>query len=156
MDIHRRTAEPWRVTLVDTGDETQTGGRLKRIMPYLAGEEIFGLTYGDGVADIDLAAQLAFHKAHQRKATVTAVRPAKRFGAISLDRDIVTSFNEKQADGRRRMDQRRIFPADAVGGGPDRRRRDGLGARADGAAGAFGQSARIRAPRVLASDGHLA
>jgi glucose-1-phosphate cytidylyltransferase len=98
MDIHRRTAEPWRVTLVDTGDETQTGGRLKRIMPYLAGEEIFALTYGDGVADIDLAAQLAFHKAHQRKATVTAVRPAKRFGAISLDRDIVTSFNEKQED----------------------------------------------------------
>ncbi len=98
MDVHRRTAEPWRVTLVDTGDETQTGGRLKRVLHHVAGEDIFALTYGDGVADIDVAAQLAFHKAHGRKATVTAVRPAKRFGAISIEGDRVLAFREKSED----------------------------------------------------------
>jgi glucose-1-phosphate cytidylyltransferase len=98
MDIHRQTAEPWRVTLVDTGEQTQTGGRIKRILHHVEGEEIFGLTYGDGVADIDLDAQLAFHKAHGRLATVTAVRPAKRFGAIGIEGDRVVSFQEKPDD----------------------------------------------------------
>jgi len=98
MEVHRETAERWRVTLVDTGEETMTGGRLKRVMPYLAGEEVFALTYGDGVADIDLKAELAFHDAHGRKATVTAVRPAKRFGAIAISGDRVTSFKEKPDD----------------------------------------------------------
>ena len=98
MEVHRETAEPWRVTLVDTGEETMTGGRLKRVLPHVADEAVFALTYGDGVADIDLAAELAFHKAHGRKATVAAVRPAKRFGALELDGDRVTSFMEKPAD----------------------------------------------------------
>jgi glucose-1-phosphate cytidylyltransferase len=98
MEAHRRTAEDWRVTLVDTGDDTQTGGRIKRVLNHVAGDKTFALTYGDGVADIDLAAQLIFHKAHNRKATVTAVRPAKRFGAISLEGDVVSSFHEKPAD----------------------------------------------------------
>ncbi|MGY3408395.1 glucose-1-phosphate cytidylyltransferase [Bradyrhizobium sp. GM5.1] len=98
MEIHRETAEPWRVTLVDTGEETMTGGRLKRVLPYVASSEVFALTYGDGVADIDLRAQLAFHRAHGRKATVTAVRPAKRFGAISIEDDKVSSFHEKPDD----------------------------------------------------------
>ncbi|MDO9414060.1 MAG: glucose-1-phosphate cytidylyltransferase [Pseudolabrys sp.] len=98
MEVHRETAEPWRVTLVDTGDETMTGGRLKRVMPYLKDEELFALTYGDGVADIDLAAQLAFHKSHGRHATVTAVRPARRFGAIAIEGDRVVSFQEKPSD----------------------------------------------------------
>jgi glucose-1-phosphate cytidylyltransferase len=98
MEVHREMAEPWRVTLVETGENTMTGGRLKRVMPYLAGEEVFALTYGDGVADIDLRAELAFHLAHGRKATVTAVRPAKRFGAISLEGNRVMSFKEKPDD----------------------------------------------------------
>lgn len=98
MDVHRRTAEPWRVTLVDTGDNTQTAGRLKRVLPHVADEDVFALTYGDGVADVDIAAQLTFHQAHGRKATVTAVRPAKRFGAISLEGDAVSSFQEKPED----------------------------------------------------------
>jgi glucose-1-phosphate cytidylyltransferase len=98
MEVHRETAEAWRVTLVDTGEHTMTGGRVKRVLSYLAGEEVFALTYGDGVADIDLKAQLAFHRAHGRKATVTAVRPAKRFGALSLEGDRVSSFKEKPDD----------------------------------------------------------
>jgi glucose-1-phosphate cytidylyltransferase len=97
-EVHRRTAEPWRVTLVETGEDTQTGGRLKRVLHHVNDEEVFALTYGDGVADIDLASQLAFHKAHGRKATVTAVRPNKRFGAISLDGDRISSFREKPED----------------------------------------------------------
>ncbi|MGA8172708.1 MAG: glucose-1-phosphate cytidylyltransferase [Methylocystis sp.] len=95
MEVHRETAEPWRVTLVDTGDGTQTGGRLKRVLDHVAGEEVFALTYGDGLADIDLTAELAFHKAHGKLATVAAVQPAMRFGAMTLDNDRVTSFAEK-------------------------------------------------------------
>jgi glucose-1-phosphate cytidylyltransferase len=98
MEVHREMAEPWRVTLVDTGDATQTGGRLKRVLPYVRDEEVFALTYGDGVADIDLSGQLAFHKAHGRHATVTAVRPAKRFGAITIEGERVLSFQEKPVD----------------------------------------------------------
>lgn len=98
MDIHRQTAEPWRVTLVDTGDATQTGGRLKRVLRYVADEEMFALTYGDGVADIDLDAEIAFHRGHGRLATVTVVRPAKRFGAVTIDGDRVTAFAEKPDD----------------------------------------------------------
>jgi glucose-1-phosphate cytidylyltransferase len=98
MEVHRQTAEPWRVTLVDTGDVTQTGGRIKRVMDYVKGEPYFALTYGDGVADIDIAAEVNFHKTHGRKATVTAVRPARRFGAIVVDGDRVRSFREKPDD----------------------------------------------------------
>src|SRR5215467_8705190 len=95
MEVHRKTAEPWRVTLVETGEQTQTGGRIKRVLHHVAGDELFALTYGDGVADIDIAAEVAFHKAHGRKATVTAVRPTKRFGAIAVEGDRVISFQEK-------------------------------------------------------------
>ena len=98
MEVHRETAEPWRVTLVDTGEHTQTGGRVKRVLHHVANDEIFALTYGDGVADIDIAAQLAFHRAHGRSATVTAVRPARRFGAIAVDGDRVLTFQEKPED----------------------------------------------------------
>jgi glucose-1-phosphate cytidylyltransferase len=100
MEVHRNTSEAWHVTLVDTGDQTQTGGRIKRILPYVAGDPYFALTYGDGVADIDIPAEIAFHLAHGRKATVTAVRPAKRFGAIGIDGERVVAFEEKpEADG---------------------------------------------------------
>lgn len=98
MEVHRENVEPWKVTLVDTGEETMTGGRVKQALAHVADDPIFALTYGDGVADIDLAAQLAFHKAHGRKATVAAVRPAKRFGAISVQGDRVTTFHEKPED----------------------------------------------------------
>jgi glucose-1-phosphate cytidylyltransferase len=100
MEVHRSTAEPWKVTLVDTGGSTMTGGRLRRVMPYLEGEEDFCLTYGDGVADIDLGALVALHRAEGRLATVTAVQPPGRFGAMRLAGDAVTSFEEKpRGDG---------------------------------------------------------
>jgi len=98
MEVHRETAESWRVTLVNTGEETMTGGRLKRALPYVGDDDVFALTYGDGVADVNIAAQLEFHKRHGRKATVTAVRPAKRFGAIAIEGDRVSSFREKPDD----------------------------------------------------------
>lgn len=84
MEVHHETAEPWRVTLVDTGDTTQTGDRLKRVLPYVADEPFFALTYGDGVADIDLTAEITFHKAHGRRATVSVVRPSRRFARSPL------------------------------------------------------------------------
>jgi glucose-1-phosphate cytidylyltransferase len=95
MEVHRETAEPWRVTLIDTGEATQTGGRIKRAIPYVENDPFFALTYGDGVADIDLSALVAFHKTHGTRATVTAVRPAKRFGAIAVDGNRAISFEEK-------------------------------------------------------------
>lgn len=98
MEVHRESAEPWRVTLIDTGEATQTGGRIKRAIPYVENDPFFALTYGDGVADIDLPALVAFHKAHGTKATVTAVRPAKRFGAIAVDGIRATSFEEKPTE----------------------------------------------------------
>ena len=99
MEVHRRAAEPWRVTLVDTGEGSMTGGRLKRALQHVGDEEVFAFTYGDGVADVDLRAQLAFHRAHGRLATVTAVRPLARFGALTVEGATVTSFREKPEEG---------------------------------------------------------
>ena len=93
--IHRNNAEPWRVTLVDTGENTLTGGRLRRVRDHLADDEAFCFTYGDGLADIDIAGLTAFHKAHGRLATVTAVEPAGRYGALITEGDQVTGFVEK-------------------------------------------------------------
>ncbi len=101
MEVHENAVEPWRVTLVDTGSTTQTGGRVRRVAPHLGGER-FMMTYGDGVADVDLRALLAFHVAHGRLATVTAVQPPGRFGALELadDQETVRSFVEKpRGDG---------------------------------------------------------
>ena len=95
MHVHNRNAEPWRVTLVDTGTDTLTGGRLKRVEPYLRDEESFCFTYGDGVADIDITSTIEFHQSHSRHVTVTAVQPPGRFGALKIDADRVTSFDEK-------------------------------------------------------------
>ena len=95
MEVHQQHVEPWRVTLVDTGDETMTGGRLKRVAPYLAGEEAFCFTYGDGVGDVDITALVDFHRAHGKLATLTATQPPGRFGALSLNGDQITSFKEK-------------------------------------------------------------
>lgn len=96
-EIIRSAAEPWRVTLVDTGEATQTGGRLRRAMPHLRDEEAFCLTYGDGVGDVDIAALVAFHRSHGRQATVTAVPPAARFGRLEIEGRRVAAFSEKPA-----------------------------------------------------------
>ncbi|MGR8979432.1 MAG: glucose-1-phosphate cytidylyltransferase [Gammaproteobacteria bacterium] len=100
MEVHHHHAEPWRVTLVDTGDNTMTGGRLKRIADYIKHEKAFCFTYGDGVADIDITALVAFHKRHGKKATVTAVQPQGRYGALELADNVVHRFVEKpRGDG---------------------------------------------------------
>jgi glucose-1-phosphate cytidylyltransferase len=102
VEVHQNSAEPWRVTLVDTGADTMTGGRLKAVRPYLTEGEPFCFTYGDGLARIDIAALMAFHAAHGRRATITAVAPPGRFGALEFDGDRVTSFREKpDGDGGR-------------------------------------------------------
>jgi glucose-1-phosphate cytidylyltransferase len=99
IDVHHRRAESWRVTVVDTGLDTMTGGRLKRVRDYV-GDETFCMTYGDGLSDVDLSALLAFHRRHGRLATVTAVRPAARFGALEIVDDRVAAFEEKpKGDG---------------------------------------------------------
>lgn len=95
LEVHQNWSEPWRVTLVETGADSMTGGRIKAIEPYIRGDEPFCLTYGDGVADIDISAQLAFHRDHGRKATITAVAPPGRFGALEFEGDLVRSFREK-------------------------------------------------------------
>jgi glucose-1-phosphate cytidylyltransferase len=95
MQVHQRYAESWKVTLVDTGEATLTGGRLKRVAPYLENEEAFCFTYGDGVADVDISAEIAFHRQHGKLATVTAVQPPGRYGALKLDGTRVASFMEK-------------------------------------------------------------
>jgi glucose-1-phosphate cytidylyltransferase len=92
--VHRREVEPWKITLIDTGQETMTGGRLKRVQSYL-GDEPFCMTYGDGVADVDMGALAAFHASHGADATVTAVQPAGRFGALRTEGDKVVGFQEK-------------------------------------------------------------
>jgi len=96
MEVHHRYVESWRVTLVDTGQETSTGGRLKRVRGHL-GNETFCFTYGDGVADVDLEALLAFHRQHGKPVTVTAIRPPGRFGALGLNGPAVSRFEEKPA-----------------------------------------------------------
>lgn len=99
MEIHQNSAEPWRVTLVDTGEKTMTGGRLKRVRQYL-GEEDFCFTYGDGVADVDIGKLIGFHRGHGKLATVTAVQPPGRYGALDLEGNAVRGFMEKpQGDG---------------------------------------------------------
>lgn len=97
MEVHERHAEPWRITLVDTGENTQTGGRLKRVQNYLAGESECCFTYGDGVANVDITAALDFHRRQKTLVTVTAASPPARFGALEIENDKVTRFNEKPA-----------------------------------------------------------
>ena len=100
MEIHQRKAEPWHVTLVDTGEHTATGGRLKRVADYLTQEDTFCFTYGDGLANIDIGALIAFHRQHGKLATVTAVQPPGRYGALKLTGSQVAGFMEKpRGDG---------------------------------------------------------
>jgi glucose-1-phosphate cytidylyltransferase len=100
MEVHSKRAEPWCVTLVDTGDESMTGGRLRRVAKYVENEEAFCFTYGDGVGDIDITKSIEFHRAHGKAATLTATYPPGRFGALDIQRGQVRSFKEKpKGDG---------------------------------------------------------
>ena len=100
MEVHHKHVEPWRVTLVDTGEDTMTGGRIKRIKPYVEEEEAFCLTYGDGVSDVNIPNLINFHKTSNVKATVTAVLPPGRFGALGMTQKKVSHFTEKpKGDG---------------------------------------------------------
>jgi glucose-1-phosphate cytidylyltransferase len=99
VEVHQKGAEPWKVTLVDTGENTQTGGRLKRVARYI-GDEEFCFTYGDGVADVDMTELISYHRSRKVKATLTAVQPPGRFGALVLEDRLITSFQEKpKGDG---------------------------------------------------------
>lgn len=97
VDVHHNAAEPWRVTLVDTGEETMTGGRLRRVKHYLEGETEFCFTYGDGLGDIDVARLIEYHRTHGTAVTVTAAQPRGRFGALTLEQDRAIRFKEKPA-----------------------------------------------------------
>ena len=100
MEVHQKKSEPWKVTLVDTGEGTLTGGRLKRVAGYIQAEDMFCFTYGDGLADINIKKQVEFHRKHGKMATVTAVQPPGRYGALDRDGDRVTGFIEKpRGDG---------------------------------------------------------
>lgn len=100
MEVHQRKAEPWRVTLIDTGENTLTGGRLKRVSDYIKDEEAFCFTYGDGVSNVDIRASIEFHRRHAKMATVTAVQPPGRYGALDRSGEQVTGFSEKpRGDG---------------------------------------------------------
>jgi glucose-1-phosphate cytidylyltransferase len=99
MEVHQASAEPWRVTLVDTGDDTMTGGRLKRVAAYV-GDDDFCFTYGDGVSDVDIGKLIQFHQSQGTLATVTSVQPPGRFGSLDIERGKITGFKEKpQGDG---------------------------------------------------------
>ncbi len=100
MEVHSKRAEPWTVTLVDTGDESMTGGRLGRVADYVKDEEAFCFTYGDGLSDLDIGASVAFHRQHGKAATLTATFPPGRFGALDIQNRKVMSFQEKpRGDG---------------------------------------------------------
>jgi glucose-1-phosphate cytidylyltransferase len=100
MTVHQRKAEPWKVTLVDTGEDSLTGGRLKRVASYIKNEDCVCFTYGDGLSDVDIKASIAFHRGHGKLATVTAVQPPGRYGALERDGEQVTGFSEKpRGDG---------------------------------------------------------
>lgn len=100
MHVHERRAEPWKVTLVDTGEHSMTGGRLRRVKEHLKDEEAFCFTYGDGVGNVDISRLISFHKEHGKKATLTAAYPPGRFGALNIEKGQVLSFQEKpKGDG---------------------------------------------------------
>nr|MCE2747182.1 glucose-1-phosphate cytidylyltransferase [Burkholderiales bacterium] len=100
MEVHHKRAEPWTVTLVDTGENSMTGGRLNRVRKYIENDEAFCFTYGDGVGDVDISASIAFHKQHGKAATLTATYPPGRFGALDMKEGRVLNFKEKpKGDG---------------------------------------------------------
>lgn len=100
MEVHHKRAEPWKVTLVDTGDSSMTGGRLKRVSKYVENDEAFFFTYGDGVSDVNIAETLEYHRSHNKMATLTATYPPGRFGALDIEKGLIKQFKEKpKGDG---------------------------------------------------------
>ena len=97
MEVHQKSVEPWSVTLVDTGDDTQTGGRLRRVADYIHDDEAFCFTYGDGLSDVNISKLVKFHNDHRKLVTITAVKPPARYGALEMEGKIVTGFKEKPA-----------------------------------------------------------
>ena len=134
MEVHRSAAEPWKVTLVDTGENTMTGGRLQRVLPYLEGEQEFCFTYGDGLSDLDLGALIEYHRASGRIATVTAVQPPGRFGAMRIGDGLVETFEEKPRGDGNWMNGG-FFVLSPRGGALSRRRRHRVGAGAPARSG---------------------
>jgi glucose-1-phosphate cytidylyltransferase len=100
MEVHQRRVEPWKVTLVDTGEDTLTGGRLKKVLNYVKDEELFCFTYGDGVGDVDITKSIDFHRSHGKLSTMTSTYPPGRFGAIEIEGSLIKNFHEKpKGDG---------------------------------------------------------
>ena len=100
MQVHQRNAEPWKVTLINTGENTLTGGRLRRVADYVKSDEAFCFTYGDGISDVDISALINFHQKHKKLATITAVQPPGRYGSLDIQNDLVNKFIEKpRGDG---------------------------------------------------------
>ena len=155
MEVHDAAAEPWRVTLVDTGEKTMIGGRIKRILPYLGDDKEFCLTYGDGVGDVDVRAAIDLHRTEGRLATVTATQPPGRFGSINYEGHRVTGFQEKpMGDGG--WINGGFFVLSPRGRALHRGRRDGVGTGADAEARGRGRAQRLFSSRLLAADGHVA
>ena len=153
---HHSPREPWRVTVVDTGEKTMTGGRLKRVREHL-GEQTFCLTYGDGVADVNIRDLIAFHHQQGALATVTAVQLPGRWGALkSLLRPTASRRLSGEGQRRRPHDQRRVLRRRARGPRPDRRRGDGLGAGTHAPARRQRSTRGLPARGILAEHGHLA
>ena len=154
MEVHEKYAEPWRVTLVDTGVATDTGGRIKRVAPYV-GDEDFCVTYGDGVSDLDIPKLLQFHKKHGHAATVTAVQPQGRFGSVTVatEEGMIVGVHGKAAR-RRSLDQCGLLRSLAQGLRIHRGRRHGLGTRIDGRAHTRRRALRLHPRRLLVRHGH--
>ena len=153
MEVHDSMTEPWNVTLVDTGDATMTGGRLKRVARYLQGEKTFCLTYGDGVADVDIGASIRFHEQQGGLATMTAVQPAARWGALEMDATRVNAFREKPAgDGAWINGGFFVLSTDVLSyiAGDE----IAWGARTAGAPGRRRKAQCLSAHRLLAANGH--
>ncbi len=154
VDVHDGEREDWLVHLVDTGPATETGGRLKRLASWVK-DETFMMTYGDGVSDVDLNALLAFHKRHGKLATLTAVRPPARFGALSMDGHFISRFAEKPQAGEGWISGG-FFVLEPKRAGLHRRRRHDLGAPAHGAPRRGGPARGLPPRRLLAVHGYAA
>jgi glucose-1-phosphate cytidylyltransferase len=100
MEVHGKTTEPWHVTLVETGDDSGTGGRLRKIANHVSGDDAFCMTYGDGVSDVDITAAIKFHRSHGKLATLTAVQPLARFGMLGIEGTEIRSFKEKPTENQ--------------------------------------------------------
>ena len=155
MQVHKADVEPWTVTLVETGDETQIGGRIKRVLPYLAGDDAFCLTYGDGVGNVNITKTIEQHREQRLACNCDGHAAAGPFWRVA-PRGRSGHRVPGEATRRWRMDQRRVLRAVAEGRRLHRGRRDRMGARADGKTGSGGPTRRLLSRWVLAADGYAA